>query len=166
MTPALFFFASTSIHPLSTNWFSSMVIVLFRYLEPLLYEGCVDLTARTVNTVADAPRYKSIIRQLDSTRGSRGIHSTCTYGLHVSKDDQQVFCLAGPKSKTRCQKELDQGYFSECCWSFVSCFTTTDTDRLTKGFKSPDFPAISNSPDNPFYMAPVSPAPHESSNTW
>jgi len=90
-----------------------MVIVLFRYLEPLLYEGCVDLTARTVNTVADAPRYKSIIRQLDSTRGSRGIHSTCTYGLQVSKDDQQVFCLAGPKSKTRCQKELDQGYFSE-----------------------------------------------------
>ena len=31
----------------------------------------------------------------------------------------------------------------------VPCITPTDTDRLTKGFKSPDFPTISDSPDNP-----------------
>ena len=29
------------------------------------------------------------------------------------------------------------------------CITTTGTDRLTRGFKSLDFPAISDSPDNP-----------------
>ena len=46
------------------------------------------------------------------------------------------------------------------------CITTQDTDRLPKGFKSPDFPVVSDSLDSPFYVAPGSPSPHESSNTW
>ena len=46
------------------------------------------------------------------------------------------------------------------------CITTPDTDRPTKGFKSPDFPTISDLLDNSFYMTPDSPSPHESSNPW
>jgi len=31
--------------------------------------------------------------------GSRRVNSTCTYGLHVSKGDEEAFCLAGQSQK-------------------------------------------------------------------
>jgi len=37
----------------------------------------------------------------------------------------------------------------ELSMTAIPYITTTGMDRLTKGFKLPDFPTISDSPDNP-----------------
>jgi len=52
-TPALYPVISTST-PVLTNWFSSIVRDHVRDFEPLLQEDCVDLTAGSVNAVAES----------------------------------------------------------------------------------------------------------------
>ena len=60
--------------------------------------------------------------------------------MHVSKGDEEVFCLAGPKSKTRCQKKLDRGYFWLMllifCQLFCCCVTTCETATASCGLRS------------------------------
>ena len=78
-------------------------------------------------------------------------------------DDEEVFWLAGPKSDT-----ISEG-FGSCyrrgrdwrCWPFVNCSITVSQpmkqshSEARKGFKSLDFPIISDSSHNPFYTAPL-----------
>jgi len=66
-TLALYPVISTST-PVLTNWISSIVRDHVRDFEPLLQEDCVDLTAGSVNAVAE-----SNISQLGSAWGSRRV---------------------------------------------------------------------------------------------